>query len=310
MIGDKAIKFAFEMISIKNISKTFDTKKALNNISFDIPKGSIYGLLGQNGAGKTTLIRIINQIYEADFGKILINNEPLNPNHILKIGYLPEERGLYKKLKVLNQLIYFGKLRGLSKSKATENAKYWLDKMLLNDVKNKKTEELSKGMQQKIQFIISILHEPEFLILDEPFSGLDPINAELLSSIIKEINQKGTTILFSTHRMENLEQLCDSIAIIHQSKLIIDGNINDIQKKHSQNIVKIVCENPLLIQNEGLKVIHEEINQHKQYIYQLSYQDDMDSKSIFNLISEHQEILKFEKHIPSVGELFVKLIQE
>jgi len=297
------------MLEINNISKRFTDKVALENVSFSIPSGSIYGLLGQNGAGKTTLIRILNQIYEPSSGTIKFDGEKLNTEHIKNIGYLPEERGLYKKIKVLDHLIYFAKLRGYDTKMAELKANYWLEKVKLSDVKNKRTEELSKGMQQKIQFIMAVLHEPKFLILDEPFSGLDPINAELLIDIIKELNEKGVTILFSTHRMDQVEKLCSHIAIIHQSKLIVDGKVSDIKKTYTLPRIRVKTQDYLILKDNALKFISQDASISETVETILEYPPQiMNYKMVFNILANDQEILKFEQYVPSVSELFFQLI--
>ena len=205
------------MLSIRNIVKQYATHRALDNVSIEIEDGSIFGLLGPNGAGKTSLIRIINQITAPDQGEIFLNGETLNPKHISMIGYLPEERGLYKKMEIGEQMLYLAQLKGLSKSDATLKIKHWFEKMEIESWWHKKVEDLSKGMQQKVQFIATVVHDPKLIILDEPFSGFDPVNAQLITDEILDLNKKGATIIFSTHRMESVEQLCDSIALIHQS---------------------------------------------------------------------------------------------
>ena len=211
------------MLSIRNIVKQYANHRALDNVSIEIEQGSVFGLLGPNGAGKTSLIRIINQITAPDQGEVYLNGEKLNPSHISKIGYLPEERGLYKKMEIGEQMLYLAQLKGLSKADATARIRYWFERMGIQSWWNKKVEDLSKGMQQKVQFIATVVHDPELIILDEPFSGFDPVNAQLITNEILELNQKGATIIFSTHRMESVEQLCDSIALIHKSKKILDG---------------------------------------------------------------------------------------
>ena len=215
----------------KNVTKTYGDHTALSNISLQIPKNCIYGLLGPNGAGKTSFIRIINQITHQDSGEILLNGEPLAPKHIASIGYLPEERGLYKSMKVGEQALYLAQLKGLSKSEAKTRLKYWFDRLDIGDWWDKKIQELSKGMAQKIQFIVTVLHEPKLLIFDEPFSGFDPINANIIKDEILQLKENGTSIIFSTHRMESVEELCEYIALIHKSEKILDGKLSDIKKE-------------------------------------------------------------------------------
>ncbi len=223
----------------ENIVKNFGNFRALNNISIEVPEQSIFGLLGPNGAGKTTLIRIINQITMPDEGKVFFNGNLLQPNDVHLIGYLPEERGLYKRMKVGEQSIYLAQLKGLSKTEAKKRLKYWFDKFEIGDWWNKKVEELSKGMAQKVQFIVTVLHEPKLLIFDEPFSGFDPINANLIKEEILQLRDKGATIIFSTHRMESVEELCEYIALIDKSNKILDGKLLDIKKQFKTNSFEV-----------------------------------------------------------------------
>jgi len=218
------------LVKIENISKSFQGKYALDNVSLEIEKGEIFGLLGPNGAGKTTLIRIINQIIQADSGQIYFDNEPLKQRHLESIGYLPEERGLYRSMKVLDHLIFLGQLRGLKKNDALKTSELWLEKMEISSWKNKRIEELSKGMAQKVQFLGAIIHEPKLLILDEPLSGFDPINVELILSILMEMKDQGKTILLSTHNMKSVEEICDRAAIIHQSKKMCEGEVINLRE--------------------------------------------------------------------------------
>lgn len=227
------------LLIAKNVSKHYDTKIALNDFSIEIPKGSIYGLLGPNGAGKTTFIRIINQITMPDAGEIILDGEKLAPKHISAIGYMPEERGLYKNMKVGEQAIYLAQLKGLSKSDAKVKLKYWFDKLEIGSWWNKKLSELSKGMGQKIQFIVTVLHDPKLLIFDEPFSGFDPVNANIIRDEILELKKKGTTIIFSTHRMESVEEICDYVALINQANKVLDGEIQSVRNSFKTGDFKI-----------------------------------------------------------------------
>ena len=227
------------LLVAENVTKKYGPKTALDNFSLQIPKGSIYGLLGPNGAGKTTFIRIINQITMPDSGSVLLDGEPLSPHHISQIGYMPEERGLYKNMKVGEQAIYLAQLKGMSKKEAREKLKYWFEKLNIGDWWNKKLSELSKGMGQKIQFIVTVLHEPKLLIFDEPFSGFDPVNANIIRDEILELKDKGTTIIFSTHRMESVEEMCDYVTLINQSKKVLDGPINQIRESFKDGKYKI-----------------------------------------------------------------------
>ena len=227
------------LLEATNISKNFGEFKALSDVSIQVPKHSIFGLLGPNGAGKTTLIRIINQITMPDVGHVILDGEPLKPEHVQYIGYLPEERGLYKSMKVGEQALYLAQLKGLSYRQAKQRLNHWFEKFEISHWWDKKIEELSKGMAQKIQFIVTVLHQPKLLIFDEPFSGFDPINANLIKDEILQLRDEGATVIFSTHRMESVEELCDHIALIHQSKKILDGNLIDIKRKHKTNTFEV-----------------------------------------------------------------------
>ncbi len=227
------------LLEATNISKNFGEFQALSDVSIQVPKHSIFGLLGPNGAGKTTLIRIINQITMPDVGHVILDGEPLKPEHVQYIGYLPEERGLYKSMKVGEQALYLAQLKGLSYRQAKQRLNHWFEKFEISHWWDKKIEELSKGMAQKIQFIVTVLHQPKLLIFDEPFSGFDPINANLIKDEILQLRDEGATVIFSTHRMESVEELCDHIALIHQSKKILDGNLIDIKRKHKTNTFEV-----------------------------------------------------------------------
>jgi ABC-2 type transport system ATP-binding protein len=228
------------MLKIENIVKQYENHIALNDVSLTVPQGSVFGLLGPNGAGKTSLIRIVNQITAPDSGVVYFKGEKLKPEHISLIGYLPEERGLYKKMEIGEQILYLAQLKGLTKSESIKRAKYWFEKMEIESWWTKKVEELSKGMQQKVQFIATIIHEPELLILDEPFSGFDPVNADIIKNEFLELNKKGTTIIFSSHRMESVEQLCDHIALIDKSKKILEGKVVDIRNQYKNNTYRVI----------------------------------------------------------------------
>jgi ABC-2 type transport system ATP-binding protein len=297
------------ILHIKAVSKFYTGKIALKNIHLEIPKGTIYGLLGPNGAGKTSLIRIINQITEADEGTVYFKGETLKPEHIRYIGYLPEERGLYKKLKVIKQLEYFAQLRGMSSEEAKLKSEYWLKRLQLLDVKNKKVEELSKGMQQKIQFIVAIINEPELLILDEPFSGFDPINAELITEIILELKANGCTILFSTHRMESVEKLCDHLAMIHQSEKILDGKLSDIKQQFKSDYYIVVTEELIDFELPNIEIKHlgDTITGHQKY--QMS-SDTLTQNEILLQLSSKTQLVSFSQHFPSINDIFIQLANQ
>ncbi|PZQ86232.1 MAG: ABC transporter ATP-binding protein, partial [Flavobacterium johnsoniae] len=227
------------ILEVKNVVKQYGDYTALNNVSLQVPKGSIYGLLGPNGAGKTSLIRIINQITMPDSGTVFLDGEQLKPEHVQHIGYMPEERGLYKTMKVGEQALYLAQLKGLSKAEAKKQLDYWFDRLEIQGWWNKKIQELSKGMAQKIQFVVTVLHKPKLLIFDEPFSGFDPVNANLIKDEILELKKQGSTIIFSTHRMESVEELCDDIALIHRSNKLIEGKLHDVKKEYRTNSFQV-----------------------------------------------------------------------
>ena len=236
-------------IEVINVTKRYAEHVALNNVSLSVPEQSIYGLLGPNGAGKTTLIRILNQITGPDTGQVLIDGEPLRPQHVERIGYLPEERGLYKKMKVGEQAIYLAQLKGISKADATRRLKAWFNRFEIGEWWDKKVEELSKGMQQKVQFITTVIHEPDILIFDEPFSGFDPINANLLKESILELRDQGAPILLSTHNMNSVEELCDSITLINKGETILEGRVDEIKAQHrSSDEAPLPSMNDIFIQ--------------------------------------------------------------
>ncbi len=295
------------ILEIKGVSKFYTGKTALDKVTLTIPKSCIYGLLGPNGAGKTSLIRIINQITKADEGQVLFDGEILGPEHIRRIGYLPEERGLYKKVKVIDQLTYFAKLRGLNSREALDKAHWWLKKMGLYEIRNKKIEEFSKGMQQKIQFIVAVINEPELLILDEPFSGFDPVNAELLTDIILELKQKGVTILFSTHRMESVEKLCDYMALIHQSKNILDGKVSDIKQRFRSDKFELVSEKPIQFNQAGIELLSETVTDAGYPKYMVKLQN-MSHNDFLKQVMPQSELLAFNVYMPSIHDIFIQSV--
>ena len=240
------------ILKVQNVVKQFGNYNALSNVSLEVPKGSIYGLLGPNGAGKTTLIRIINQITMPDSGEVFLDGKKLMPDDVQYIGYLPEERGLYKSMKVGEQCLYLAQLKGLSHQEAKKQLKYWFEKLGIEGWWDKKIQELSKGMAQKIQFVVTVLHQPKLLILDEPFSGFDPVNANLIKDEIIELNKNGTSVIFSTHRMESVEEMCDYIALIHQSNKLIEGKLSEVKRQYRSNTfqVGILTQN---IENQSIK---------------------------------------------------------
>lgn len=298
----------------KEVSKKYGDYTALNNVSLEIPENSIYGLLGPNGAGKTSLIRIINQITHPDTGSVLFNGEPLSQKHIAMIGYLPEERGLYKSMKVGEQALYLAQLKGMSKAEAKQKLKFWFDKFEIGDWWGKKVQELSKGMAQKIQFIVTVLHEPKLLIFDEPFSGFDPINANMIKDEILELKRKGTSIIFSTHRMESVEELCEYIALIHKSEKILDGKLSDIKKQYKQNIFEVGMHT-----DNGLEILAD-LKQHfnisndivnvneSQLKFNLQLSSNS-TKEVLAHLSSKAPINHFLEQIPSVNDIFIQTIE-
>lgn len=298
----------------KEVTKQFGNYTALKNVSLEIPKNSIYGLLGPNGAGKTTLIRIINQITYPDQGTVFFDGALLKPEHISQIGYLPEERGLYKSMKVGEQVLYLAQLKGLSRADAKNRLKYWFEKLEIGDWWNKKVQELSKGMAQKIQFVVTVLHEPKLLIFDEPFSGFDPINANLIKEQIINLKNKGTSIIFSTHRMESVEELCDYIALIHQSEKILDGKLSDIKKAFKNNIFRIGLETdqPEVLLHELRDTFQVLTNSYDGNERQLNINVQLPSNTtgaLLEFLSSRANVNNFSETIPSANDIFIKTVQ-
>lgn len=287
----------------KDIVKEYGDYIALNKVSITVPKGSIYGLLGPNGAGKTTLMRIINQITAPDSGSLIFDGVPLSKHHISDIGYLPEERGLYKKMKVGEQALYLAQLKGMSYDEALEKLKFWFKKLDILSWWNKKVEELSKGMAQKIQFVVTVIHEPKLLIFDEPFSGFDPINAAIIRKEILELSQKGTTIIFSTHRMESVEEICDHIALINKAQTILEGPIEEIKKQFANNSYEVITTDKVLNENDYFSIIN-----HKETNYSLLLKEGKTQQEALQSIIQQTEIISFRKEIPSMEEIFIKAI--
>jgi ABC-2 type transport system ATP-binding protein len=294
-----------------DVSKTFGTHVALGNVNIDVPEGCIYGLLGPNGAGKTTLIRIINQILAPDSGVVLFNGKKLQADDIAKIGYLPEERGLYKKMKVGEQALYLARLKGLSKHDTMKRLKYWFEKFEIQAWWDKKIEELSKGMQQKVQFIITILHEPQLLIFDEPFSGFDPINANMLKNEILELKAKGCTLIFSTHNMASVEELCDYIALINKSKCILEGQVDQIRSGYKSNIFEVQFSGNaeelrvLLPLNYELIELKSNHNSHTAIIKNANSFND---NELLQFLISKVHILSYKELLPSMNEVFIKVV--
>ena len=292
------------MLQITHLNKSYGNHRALTDVSLFVPKGVIFGLLGPNGAGKTTLIRIINQIIEQDSGSVELDGKPFSPEDIKKIGYLPEERGLYKKMNVWDQLVYFARLKGLSQDEAQRQIKGWLDKLEIASWKDKKIEDLSKGMAQKIQFIATVIHRPSLLILDEPFSGFDPVNAELIKNEILELKAKGTTVILSTHRMESVELLCDQVAMINRSRKILDGTIREVKSSYRPEVFQISLSNL----SRDLPVEWIVKNQDGISEFTLPLSGKSPNQLLADLM-EYGEVIEFREQIPSMEEIFIHQVK-
>lgn len=302
-----------EFFKIENVNKNYSGFQALTDINLQVEQGQVFGLLGPNGAGKTTLIRIINQITAPDSGKVYLDGRPLKADDIYNIGYLPEERGLYQKMKVGEQAIYLARLKGLSRRDALKNLKYWFEKFEMQAWWDKKLQELSKGMQQKVQFVCTIIHNPKLLIFDEPFTGFDPINTNLLKQEILNLRAQGTTIIFSTHNMSSVEEVCDHIALINKSKKILDGNIHEVKGRYKTNTYNVTYHGDFQkIQSElGITV---EIIGHKetQYLNEMTIQhlNGNTSNDLLMKIVKHAQIVSFSEKIPSMNEVFIRVVEE
>ena len=304
-----------DLLIVKDVVKQYGDYTALTNANISVPKGSIYGLLGPNGAGKTTLIRIINQITMPDLGRILFDNTPLNVEHIRDIGYLPEERGLYQKMSIGDQALYLAQLKGLDNATAKSELNSWFEKFEITDWWDKKVTELSKGMAQKIQFIVTVLHKPKLLIFDEPFSGFDPINANLIKDEILKLRDNGATIIFSTHRMESVEELCEDIALINKSNKILDGKLDDIKRKFKSNIYEIGVDsdNPDLLKKE-LESMYELTKPSFKTIgdnlkLNVKLKNNQNSNDLLKLISQNSKVIHFKEVIPSANEIFINSVE-
>ena len=299
------------MLKAENITKTYNAGKklALEDFSIDVPEASIYGLLGPNGAGKTTFIRIINQITQADSGSVFINGKKLNPEHIKQIGYMPEERGLYKNMSVGDQILYFGELKGMSKNDALSQAKYWFEQLQIDQWWKKKLSELSKGMAQKIQFVVTVLHRPKLLILDEPFSGFDPVNANLIKDQILKLKNNGTTIILSTHRMESVEEMCDYVALINHAKKVLDGKVFDVREKFKKNIFGVTLAEVNEEMFESFKNRFQ-ISDYSTLNHLVSFdlKNDNDQNLLLNELMKIGKIRSFDEKIPSMNEVFINAV--
>lgn len=317
MARNSHLIFTFYLMNFfvaQHIIKNYASHRALDDVSIDIPEGAIYGLLGPNGAGKTSLIRIINQITGPDSGELFFKGRKLEPADTNRIGYLPEERGLYKKMKVGEQAVYLARLKGVSKHDAVQQLKAWFEKFGIEEWWDRKVEELSKGMAQKVQFITTVLHEPEMLIFDEPFSGFDPINVELLKREILELRKKGTTIIFSTHNMASVEEICSHIALINKSKKIIEGPINQIRNKYANNTYQLICKyqpefNPQEAIGDEYEVLSEKVEdgQHEIILQRLEV---CPTNTLLRRLLNKTDIISYQKIIPGMNDIFIKLVKE
>lgn len=304
------------ILEVKNVVKQYGDYTALNNVSLQVPKGSIYGLLGPNGAGKTSLIRIINQITMPDSGEVLLDGEKLSPKHIANIGYMPEERGLYKSMKVGEQALYLAQLKGLSKQEAKKQLEYWFDKLEIKGWWDKKIQELSKGMAQKIQFVVTVLHQPKLLIFDEPFSGFDPVNANLIKDEILELRDKGATIIFSTHRMESVEELCDDIALIHQSNKLIEGRLHDVKRQYRTNTFEVGIapynfqglladiSTKYTTEQADFKTLDDELK------LRIVLPEGASSNELLQYLMQQGNVTYFVEKIPSVNDIFIQTVSK
>lgn len=304
-----------DLLVADSVSKNYGDFKALNDVSIAVPKGSIFGLLGPNGAGKTTLIRIVNQITMPDTGRVLLDGEALRPDHVQNIGYLPEERGLYKSMKVGEQALYLAQLKGLTKTEAKKRLKYWFDKLEIGDWWNKKIQELSKGQAQKIQFIVTVLHQPKLLIFDEPFSGFDPINANLIKDEILQLRDEGATVIFSTHRMESVEELCDHIALIHKSNKVLDGKLTDIKRQFKTNTFEVGLQTDTvdLVTNaikEKFEVFPSTFrNLHDDVKLNIKLNATDKSNDLLSFLTARAEVHHFVEVIPSASDIFIQTVK-
>ncbi len=297
-------------LEANHIVKQYASHRALDDVTVRVPRNGIYGLLGPNGAGKTTLIRIINQITAPDEGEVLIEGRPLHPSDVEHIGYLPEERGLYKKMKVGEQILYLAQLKGLSRKAAKESMNYWLTKFDIKGWEKKKIEELSKGMQQKIQFITTVMHNPQLLIFDEPFSGFDPVNTNLLKREILEMRDKGATIIFSTHNMGSVEELCDEITLINRSHAVLQGKVDDIRQQHKKHLFQVEVQQGELQSND----LYEITDSHaisRGHTYTLRKRDPhMSNNELIGLLTQQCQIAGFEEILPTMNEIFIETVGE
>lgn len=297
------------ILKIDGVTKRYSNHTALDNVSFEIPSGCIFGLLGPNGAGKTSLIRIITQITGADSGEVYFKGERLKPAHIKDIGYLPEERGLYKKMKVGEQLLYLAQLKGLSKDEAKARIKEWVDRFEIKEWMGKQIEDLSKGMQQKVQFIATVMHEPDLIILDEPFSGFDPINANLIKDEILRLRDRGATIIFSTHRMESVEELCDYIALINRAHKVLDGPVKEVKDAYKTDTYQVIGNGHLLVTSPDFEVL-EQHDSHGVFRANIKLLNNTKPNDLLAYLIPRVEIHSFIELVPSINDIFIRRVTE
>ncbi|UQA77263.1 ATP-binding cassette domain-containing protein [Sphingobacterium siyangense] len=301
------------LLEINHVTKDYANHRALDDVSIQIPKGKIFGLLGPNGAGKTSLIRIINQITAPDSGDILFNGEPLGPQHIAQIGYLPEERGLYKKMKIGDQMLYLAQLKGLSKREALARIRDWCQRLDITSWLDKKIEDLSKGMQQKVQFVATVIHQPQLIILDEPFSGFDPVNANIIKEQILRLNQEGATIIFSTHRMETVEELCDNIALINRSKKILDGSVQAIKKEYRNQTYRLeytASEDNFLLSDDTLFKVITSSKHEKTYITTIQLNNNIHINDVLMRFIPQIQLNQLIEIVPSMADIFIQKVTQ
>lgn len=298
-----------EIITVNDVVKDYSGHRALDHVSLNIDEGCVYGLLGPNGAGKTSLIRILNQITHPDSGEVLLNGKPMTQEDVMHIGYLPEERGLYKKMKVLDHIVFLGRLKGMSKNDARQAAEEWLERMNLSEWSNKKIEALSKGMAQKVQFISTVVHKPKLLIFDEPFSGFDPVNTEQLKKEILRLNQDGATILFSTHNMASVEEVCDKFSLINNSKVVLQGNVGEIRRQFAKHLYRIHIAEPVLAPDNSLFTI-EAVTPHQLggCNATIKLNPGIEIRQAIDSLNKNYTLKGFEEILPSMHEIFIETV--
>jgi ABC-2 type transport system ATP-binding protein len=300
------------ILQLEEVVKTYDKTVAVDHVSFSIPKGRVFGLLGPNGAGKTSLIRIITSITRADSGQLFFDGEPLRSIHSERIGYMPEERGLYKKMKVGEQLLYLAQLKGLEYRDARDRLRQWMTRFEIMSWWNKKVDELSKGMQQKVQFISTVVHEPDLLILDEPFSGLDPINTNLIKSEIRELNRKGISIIFSTHRMEQVEEMCEEIVLINKGRNVLTGEVKEIRERFKENIFSIEYSGNLPVELDALDFENQQFSiiSKEDHSLRIKVEQGGDSNDLLRfLIQKGVHIISFKEVLPTINDIFIRVVE-